>query len=124
MARRTGSTTAFWNSAVVGANGVSTARMVPRGSEQLAIYVTTSGATTITLQVAHHGDLTAAGNEPDESSPPATWFNVSYLNTPLTLTFAGAGSAAMIVPDFEPAWIRLLSSAAATITAGYEITGD
>jgi hypothetical protein len=124
MARRTGSITSFWNNAVVGVAGTSTARMVPRGSEQLAIFVTTSAATTITLQAAHHGDLTAAGNEPDESSPPTTWFNLSYLNTPLTMTFASAGSAAMIIPDFEPAWIRLLSSAAATITAGYEITGD
>lgn len=124
MPRRSGATNKFWNNAAVGINGVSTAAILPRGSEQIAIYVTVSAATTISVEVAHHGNLTADGQEPDQSSPPANFFQLYYIDSPVQIVFASAGSAAIIIPDFEPEWVRLRSSAAATITAGYEITGE
>jgi hypothetical protein len=122
--RRIGSPIAFWNNAAVGINGTSAAIMLPRGGEQCAFYVTTSAATTISVQVAHHGVLSIQGVEPDESAVPTNWFLLYYINTPAQIVFAAAGSISMIVPDFEPAWIRLQSSAAATITAGYELSGE
>jgi len=122
--RRAGSPTAFWNNVAVGAAGTSTPVYLPRGVEQIAIYATVSGATTLTLEAAHHGALTAEGNEPSQNNPPSTFYSVQYINTAVQLVFAGAGSIANIVPDFEPVWIRLRSAGAVTITAGFEVTGD
>ena len=124
MVRRVGSPTSFWNNAAVLSNGTSNVVELPRGGEQLAIFVTTSATTNITVQVAHHGALTPEGNEPDHSTLPSTWFNLYYIDTPCVLTFSGAGSQVILIPDFEPNWVRLLSSGAATITAGHEITGE
>jgi hypothetical protein len=126
MPRRAGSPTAFWNNAAVGVNGASSAILMARDFQQISIYVTSSAATTITVEAAHHGALTPEGNEPDASTPPATFGTLFYMNdaTPVRLVLAGAGTQALIVPDFAPAWIRLRSSAAATITAGFELAGD
>jgi hypothetical protein len=121
--RRSGSPDSLWKNATVGVNGKSTAVLLSRATDQLAVYITVSAATTVTLEVAHHGALTPEGNEPNQASPPASWFTCYYVNTAVQIAFASAGSAAIIVPDFEPAWIRLSSSAAATITAGHEVTG-
>src|SRR5690348_9092143 len=122
MPRRVGSPNKFWNNQAVLANGVSSAVILPRGSEQVVINITVSAATTVSLEVAHHGTLTPEGNEPDESNPPSTFYQLYYIDTPVQVVFTIAGSAALIVPDFEPEWIRLRSSGAATITAGYEVT--
>jgi hypothetical protein len=124
MARRVGSLNKLWNNQAVLLNGVSNAVNLPRGVEQVSIFITVSAATTVSLEVAHHGSLTSEGNEPDESSPPSTWFQFYYIDTPVQVAFTTPGSAVLNVPDFEPEWIRLRSSAAATITAGYEVTGD
>lgn len=136
---RAGSATAFWDGTstfnqstnpgggvTVSAGGTSKKVIMARGAEQVTLFVTVSAATTVSLEAAHHGALTAEGNEPDASSPPAdaAFGTVYYINTPCSITFASAGTVAMIIPDFEPAWVRLRSSAVATITAGFELTGD
>lgn len=122
--RRTGSPTSFWNNVAVGVAGVSNVVEVPRGAEQVAVFVTVSAATTVTVQIAHHGANTSQGSEPDHGVLPTNFFNLYYINTACQIVFAAAGSIAMIIPDFEPNWIRLSSSAAATITAGHEVTGE
>jgi hypothetical protein len=124
MPRRVGSPNKLWNAAVVAPGGTSTAVALPRGVEQVLVNITVNAATTVSLEVAHHGALTAEGNEPDQSTPPATFYQLYYIDTAVQIVFASAGSAAILVPDFEPAWIRLRSSGAATITAGFEVTGD
>ena len=97
-----------------------------RSIEHLVVYVTTSAATTITLEVAPHSQLTSEGVWP-EGATGSTWFqlvNNAVTASPVQHVFAGAGSAAILVPDFAPGMLRLKTSGAATITAGYESIGD
>jgi len=122
--RRFGSPTSFWNAAAVLANGVSSVVEVPREAEQVLFLISVSAATTVSVEVAHHGVLTPEGNEPDHSTLPTIFFPLLYIETPVQYVFAGSGAAAFIVPDFEPSWVRLRSSGAATITAGHEGTGE
>lgn len=119
--RRVGDKNAFWDAATTGAAGVSTAVEVARGLEQFAVYVTVSGATTITVQVAHHGDVTSEGLEPEGNV--GVWHDLYYLDTAISTVFAAAGSRVLMIPDFAPAWVRLKSSASVTATAGWEGTG-
>lgn len=119
MPRRSGDKNQFWDAVVVGANGTSTAVELPRAMDSLALYITTSGATTITLQASHSGDITAEGLLPDTNS--GTWADVTYIDVPIQKVFAGAGSAVILIPDFVPGWIRLFNlTAGVTITAGWE----
>ena len=120
--RRAGDRNAFWDNAAVVAAGTSTAVEIPRGAANLAIYATVSAATIITVQVGHQGDLTSEGLAPDAT--PATWFDLYYTDARMEMNFTAAGSRALIIPDIVPGWIRLHSSAAATITAGWEAGGD
>lgn len=124
--RRVGSPTSLWNNVAVGVGGVSNPVLLPREGAQVCVFISVSAATTVSLQVAHHGALTAEGNEANAGTPPDTnsFYTLYYIDTPIQVAFTVAGKAAIIVPDFEPGWIRLSSSAAATITAGHEITGD
>jgi hypothetical protein len=122
-ARRRGSTTAFWNNIAVGSGGVSNEVAVGREITQVAIYVNSSAATTVTIQVAHHGNLDSSGLDPDHDSVVRDYHDLVYTNIPIQLVFASAGKQAVIIPDFEPEWLRLKSSAASTITAGWEATG-
>lgn len=119
-ARRSGSPTSFWNNVSVGVSGVSTAVEVMRDSDQFCVFITSSGATTVSLEVAHSGAINADGTLTD--LVVSDWGQLYYINTPVQMVFSSAGSVAMIVPDFEPGWVRLRSSAAATITAGHEVT--
>jgi hypothetical protein len=121
MARRRGDVNQFWNNAAVGIGGVSAIVSIGNEVNQVAIFTTVSAATTVKVQVAHSGDMTAEGILPDGT--PVTFFDLFYLNTAVTQVFSAGGSAAMIIPDFAPQWIRLVSSAAATITAGW-VTGS
>jgi hypothetical protein len=138
--RRTGSPTAFWDGATtfnqatnprggsaVSAAGTSQAVLIPRGGESLALFISVSGASTVSLEAAHHGANTAEGNEPDSKNPPATglFYPVSYIGTAVSAVFAGAATICILVPDFAPGWIRLRSSQGPiNITAGYEVVGD
>jgi hypothetical protein len=121
-ARRSGSPTSFWNNVVVSPNGVSNAVEVARRSDMIGIYVTANGATTISVEVAHTGALNADGTTNDANA--SNWGQLWYTNVEVKLVLASPGSACLLIPDFEPAWIRLKSSAGATITAGHEVTGD
>lgn len=120
--RRSGSPTSFWNNVAVGVAGTSNPVELARDADQLAIYATVSGATTLVLEVAHSGAVTAEGNL--SNTVVANWGPLYYINSSdaVQLVLAGAGSAALIVPDFAPGWVRLRSTAAATITAGHEVT--
>lgn len=120
--RRVGDFNAFWNNVAVGIDGVSSAIEIPRAAANLVIYATVSGATTLNVQVAHAGEPNLEGYIPD--TPQATWHNLLYTNIPCQLVFAGAGSAATIIPDIVPGFYRLQSTAAATITAGWEAGGS
>jgi hypothetical protein len=119
--RLSGDKNAFWDNAAVGAGGTSAAIELPRGGEQFTIYVAASAATTITVQVAHSGDLSTEGILSDPNA--GTWHNLNYVNTPVTLAMAGSDAKAMQIPDFNSRWVRLSSSGAATITAGWELSG-
>lgn len=119
-ARRSGRATALWNNASAGANSFSNAVELQRGAENLTLFVSASAATTVSLQVAHSSEVTSEGVNPDASD--ANWMDAFYVNTAsaIQLVFAGSGKAALLVPDFGPGWIRLKTSAAVTLTAGYE----
>ena len=118
MPRRSGDKNAFWDNASVGVGGTSTAVELPRGVDNLAIYITVDAATTVSLEVAHSGDITSEGLLPDGNA--GVWFPLYYTNILVQNVFAGAGSVAILVPDFAAGWVRLKSSAAAVITAGWE----
>lgn len=120
MARRSGSPISLWNNVAVGVGGTSTPVEVARDTDQLALFITVSAGTTITLECAHSGAIDSEGEFPDANV--GNWGALYYTNTAMQLVLAGAGSVSWIIPDFEPGWIRLKSSAAATITAGHEVT--
>lgn len=123
MSVRSGSATAFWNATVVGAgNTPSNAVKLARSGEQLTIYITTSATATFTVEVAHAGALNSDGTNSDAND--STWAPLQYLLDPITVTITGAGSKALIIPDWSAAWVRLRTSAAATLTAGYELAGS
>lgn len=119
---RAGDKNAFWDNAAVLANGNSSSVELSRSADNLAIWITVSGATTISLQAAHRGDMTSEGVHPDANA--ANWAQVYYLSDPIQVIFSGAGSAVLLVPDFVPQYIRLNSSGATTITAGWETTSN
>lgn len=118
--RLRGDKDAFWNNIAVGVGGISNIVDVGREVEQVGFFVTVSAATTITIQVAHEGDVTSEGILPE--GPDTVWFDLFYTNNaqPVQLVFAAAGSAMVILPDVAFMHCRLKSSAAATITAGWQ----
>lgn len=117
--RRSGSKTALWNAAVTGINGKSNSIELPRWGDQLAIYITVNGATTITVEVGQSADINTDGTLADTA--PSTWFPLFWNQTQVQNVFAGSGSASIIVPDFVAAFVRLSSSASVTATAGWEM---
>lgn len=135
-----GSPTDFWDGTTVynagtnprggttvGIGGYSAWVNLSRGNDQMLIYATVSAAATLTLEVGHHGAATSDGNEPNAASAPASSFPLSYINTgtPIQIVAAGAGSFAIQIPDISFQWCRLKTSAAlATVTAGWEATGE
>lgn len=126
---RTGSPTAFWNAvASVASSSTSNIVNVARWNEQIVIYVKCDqGATVFNVEVAHHGALTADGNEPDESSKPAdaNFYPLNYLLETMVITTNASGVGTILIPDFEPEWVRLRSVSLTTnVTAGYEATGE
>lgn len=121
MPRRAGDINAFWDNVAVGAGGTSNVVELPRGIDHLALWITVSGATTVSLEAAHSGEVTSEGILPDTNA--ANWAQIVYTNVPVQHIFAGAGSICLMIPDFEPAYIRLKSTSAVTITAGWEAAG-
>jgi hypothetical protein len=99
----------------------------------MTIYVIANGAFTAKVQIAHSGALAADGTSPDAgpagssgslaTAPYDQWFDLFYAGaTQMQIALAGAGNAALIIPDFSPGWIRLVATVgtAVAVTAGYE----
>jgi hypothetical protein len=124
MTRIRGDKNQFWNAAAVGVGGKSAVVDIGRSTDQITIFATVSGATTLSVEIAHMGDITSEGILPEEDD--SIWFPLSYVNsgTNTSLVFAGAGNGAWIIPDIAFMHCRLSSSAAATITAGWQAVGD
>lgn len=123
---RGGNATAFWNNAAVGAGGTSNAVELSRGTDHLAIYITVSGATTVTLEAAVSQQTSTEGvwTENAGSNGFATFIDSQNTASPVQYVFSGSGSACIRISDFVPRVVRLKSSAAVTATAGYETTGE
>lgn len=123
MARIRGDKNQFWNAASVGVNGKSAVADIGRDTDQITIFAAVNGATTISVEIAHMGDVTAEGVLPEEDD--TVWFPLAYINsgTNTSYVFAGAGNGAWIIPDISFMHVRLSSSAAATITAGWMAVG-
>jgi hypothetical protein len=86
--------TGFWNAAAVAAGGVSTS--VSMGGARVRVLVNVSAATDITVQ---------------HSANNSVWYDGE------TISFTAAGTKTIVVDC--SLFVRLKSSAAATITAGY-----
>lgn len=98
----------------------SSAVELPRFAENLALYLNASAATTLTLQVAHSGAPTAEGILADANA--GNWMPAYLMGDAVAVTFSGAGTRCLLVPDFVPGWIRLVSSNGnVLLTAGWEI---
>lgn len=66
--RRAGDKNAFWDNVAVGVNGTSNVVELPRGAEQMVLYITVGAATTVKLQATHSGDVTSEGVLPDSNA--------------------------------------------------------
>lgn len=110
----------------------SAAQQVGRSADNFCVYITTSGTSTWQIQVAHSGNQTSDEIFPDIDAQTFVWHDLYYLGTgtnggALQFIFSGAGSFASLIPDWEPAWVRLRrvdAGAAVTVTAGWEIQAD
>jgi len=118
--RSSGSPTAFWNNVAAGAGATSTAVELMRSTGQIALYITTNGATTITVECAHSGALNSDGTVNDTNA--SNWGPVVLITDAIQWVANGAGRVVLLIPDFAPRWIRLKTSNAVTLTAGYEVT--
>lgn len=130
--RRHGNIAAFYGTApntltTTGApNALSRKVNVGQDVDQVIFYVSVSGATTVNILVAHSGGLTTDGNEPDQSSPPADafFYPIYYTGTQQKLTFAGAGTQAIVIPDWSATWVALQSTATVNAIAGLEASSQ
>jgi hypothetical protein len=143
---RRGSPVAFWGT-LGGTNGLvpqgasvstgtqnSAAVQTGRGTCFLAIYVSSSVTASFNVQTAHAGAFTGQGIPPDPDDQSFTWCNLVYLSTsatglgtPIVINGTGAWATCIIVPDFEPDWIRLQrtdSGSTASVFAGFEAWGN
>lgn len=114
----------FWNNVVTGAAGKSSVADIGRSTDQITIFATVSAATTISLEIAHMGDISSEGVLPEEDD--SIWFPLSYINSGsnTSFVFAAAGSAAWIIPDISFMHVRLSSTNSVTATAGWMAVGD
>lgn len=124
MARLRGDKNQFWNNVATGAVGKSAVADIGRDTDQITIFATVSGATTISVEVAHTGDVTAEGVLPEEDD--SIWFPLSYINsgTNTSFVFAGPANAAWVIPDIAFMHVRLSSTNNVTATAGWLAVGD
>lgn len=126
--RRHGAIDAFYGTApstlvTTGApNAISRKVNVGQDVDQVVIYVSSSGAATFNVLVAHSGGLTPEGDEPNLSTAPADGFfyPLYYTGTQQKLTFAGSGTQAIVIPDWSATWVALQSTATVNAIAGIE----
>lgn len=137
--RRHGNLAGFWNGVVVNANDKSNYQNVGRESDQMLIYIKTSGASAFQVQVAGSTGDTTEGISVDIDEATllpagsAQWYDYNYQNN-LTanggslglITLAGAAAVAVGLPDWVGGYVRLLctSGTTVTVTAGFEAWGD
>lgn len=121
---RTGQRAGFWNNDGASVGAASTVQAIPEGMETICIWLNVSAATTITVEVASDVDITAEGIESDFVAGSGNWAPLFYNDIEVKATFTSAGIRAIIIPDFCPRYIRLKTSSAATITAGWEALGE
>lgn len=140
---RRGSRVAFWGTinastnaatgVTVNANDVSSAVLVGRETNMFCWYVSSSGASSFQLQVAHVGEFSAQGIVPDPDDITKVWHDLWYIgnsnvgnSTPNVITFTASGAIASLIPDFEPGYVRLkcLTGTTVTVIAGFEAWGD
>lgn len=124
MSRIRGYSNGFWNNIATGAGGTSSIVDIGRSASQIVINATVSGATTISVEVAHTGNITSQGVLPEEDD--SVWYPLYYINSAQqsSFVFAGAGSAAWIIPDISFMHVRLRSTANVTATAGWMAVGE
>jgi hypothetical protein len=136
MARLIGKKDAFWlpnatgarNGTAVGNATASAAVELSNHIENLAIFVTSTAAVTVKVQVGHHGDLTSEGVEADAA--PTVWHDLYYTGSAAGnlqgVALASAGSAALMIPDLSWRWVRLMTTTAgpADLTAGWSGKGE
>jgi hypothetical protein len=117
--RRTGDPNQFWSAKVLGAGETSPTVRIPHAIGTLALFLTSSGATTIKLQTVHPGELTSYGGEPN--APDSVWHDVYLFGAgQVQHVFSGAGSVALTIPDAALVHIRLHNlTAGVTVTAGW-----
>lgn len=125
MIRRHGQVDGFWGQDGVaeetGASGTSRPVQLGQAVDQFVFYVDVSGATVITVEVAHSGEPAADGTGP-EAPADADYKALYWMDKAINFTFTGSGSAAIIVPDFTPGWVRLKSSNDVSCLAGWEVS--
>lgn len=123
--RRAGVDGGFWNNVAVVTPWTSPVAHLPSWANQVQIYVKSSAITTITVQCGHFGNVTSEGVGPDlGSTGPTNWYNLFWNGTASTITFSGAASLSVIIPNLTSKWLRLVGTANATITAGWEAQGN
>jgi hypothetical protein len=119
-ARIRGDKNQFWDNVATGAGGASAIVDVGRSVEQIVLFVTVGGATTISVEVAHPGDQTAEGIFPEGADGSSVWHPFKYANDAVIAhVFAGSGSVAIALPDVPFQHIRLKSTNNVTATAGW-----
>lgn len=90
----------------------------------LALYLSSSLPTTITLYAAHSSQLTSEGSDPGRVAPPFSQFYPVFSSDPnliVNYSFTGAGNVVILVPRFAPGWIMLKTTGGGQIYAGWEL---
>ena len=129
MIRRHGQPDGFWGvgttQEITGADGASRAVQLGQAVSQFIVYIDVSADTEITIQAAHSGqpDIDGTGQQPPD---PSTYKNLYWKDDEMTIKFdASHRSKAVIIPDFTPGWVRLISSKSVSCLAGWEVSaGD
>ncbi len=130
MIRRHGQPDGFWGQYStqiyqnVPASGTSNIVQLGQGTDQFVAYINVNGPTTITVQVAPAGALTSDGSDPNYPPPASAFMNLYWNATPINVTFTAptGGTAALIVPDFAPGWVRLTTTNAVGAICGWEVS--
>lgn len=111
----------FWNNESVGANGISKAMKVGNRSN-VAIFVASDTITTVTILCAP-GAGGAGQNDNPEDDAFYTLFKDDGTGAFSIAVPANATGVCIDLSPFAPEYIKLKTSAAATLTAGVDVVG-
>jgi len=113
----------IWSAEATGIGGASTYAVVG-AQTNVAVHVTVSGATTISVQAAFSANRSAGRNyDPGDTDAHPFYSNASSVLVPLEFVFSGAGKASFDVSPYTPNFLRLVSSNDVTATAVVEVVG-